>query len=79
MRSTGIGTDIMLLLRLRGNPNILPELERHYRLTEGIIKSLVIRLKAETQEEPVMVAHEGSGEEGEERSPREEDEDEEGR
>ena len=48
-----------VLLRLRGNSTILPELERHYRLTEGIIKSLVIRLKAEPKEEPVMVAHEG--------------------
>jgi small subunit ribosomal protein S6 len=67
-----------VLLRLRGNPVILPELERHYRLTEGIIKSLVIRLKAEPKEEPVMVAHEGSGED-EERSLREDEEDEEGR
>jgi small subunit ribosomal protein S6 len=68
-----------VLLRLRGNSSILPELERHYRLTEGIIKSLVIRLKAEPKEEPVMVAHaEPSGEE-EEHSLREDEEDEEGR
>jgi small subunit ribosomal protein S6 len=67
-----------VLLRIRGNPAILPELERHYRLTEGIIKSLVIRLKAEPKEEPVMVAHEVSGED-EERSLREDEEDEEGR
>jgi small subunit ribosomal protein S6 len=69
-----------VLLRLRGNSSILPELERHYRLTEGIIKSLVIRLKAEPKEEPVMVAHEGPppGEE-EERSLREDEEDEEDR
>ena len=67
-----------VLLRLRGNSAILPELERHYRLTEGIIKSLVIRLKAEPKEEPVMVAHEGPPGEEEEGSPRE-DEEEEGR
>jgi small subunit ribosomal protein S6 len=66
-----------VLLRLRTNPAILPELERHYRLTEGIIKSIVIRLKAEPKEEPVMVTREGSGEE-EGRSLRE-DEEEEGR
>jgi small subunit ribosomal protein S6 len=65
-----------VLLRLRGNSAILPELERHYRLTEGIIKSLVIRLKAEPQEEPVMVAREGLDED-EERSGREDEEDEE--
>jgi len=64
-----------VLLRLRTNPAILPELERHYRLTEGIIKSIVIRLKAEPKEEPVMVTHEGPGEEGE-RSQREDEEEE---
>jgi small subunit ribosomal protein S6 len=68
-----------VLLRLRGNPAFLPELERHYRLTEGIIKSLVIRLKAEPAEEPVMVAHEGVMGEEEERSLQEDEEDEEGR
>jgi small subunit ribosomal protein S6 len=67
-----------VLLRLRGNPAILPELERHYRLTEGIIKSLVIRLKAEPKEEPVMVATEGPGEEYE-RAVQEDEEDEEER
>jgi small subunit ribosomal protein S6 len=67
-----------VLLRLRGNPTILPELERHYRLTEGIIKSLVIRLKAEPKEEPVMVTADGSGEE-DEHSMQEDEEDEEGR
>ena len=67
-----------VLLRLRGDPAILPELERHYRLTEGIIKSLVIRLEAEPKEEPVMVAPEVAGED-EERSQREDEEDEEGR
>jgi small subunit ribosomal protein S6 len=67
-----------VLLRLQGNSTILPELERHYRLTEGIIKSLVIRLHAEPKEEPVMVAHEMSGEE-EERLPQDDEEDEEGR
>lgn len=67
-----------VLLRLRGNPTILPELERHYRLTEGIIKSLVIRLKAEPKEEPVMVTADGSGEE-DEHSTQEDEEDEEGR
>jgi small subunit ribosomal protein S6 len=67
-----------VLLRLRGNSAILPELERHYRLTEGIIKSLVIRLHAEPKEEPAMVAQAVPGEE-EERSPREYEEDEEGR
>jgi small subunit ribosomal protein S6 len=67
-----------VLLRLRGNPTLLPELERHYRLTEGIIKSLVIRLKAEPPAEPVMVAHEGSMGEDDERSLREDEEDEEG-
>ena len=67
-----------VLLRLQGNASILPELERHYRLTEGIIKSLVIRLKAEPKDEPVMVAHEVSGEE-EEHSLGEDEEDEEGR
>jgi small subunit ribosomal protein S6 len=65
-----------VLLRLRGSSAILPELERHYRLTEGIIKSLVIRLHTEPKEEPVLVAHEGLGEE-EERLPREGEEDEE--
>jgi small subunit ribosomal protein S6 len=64
-----------VLLRLRTNPAILPELERHYRLTEGIIKSIVIRLKAEPKEEPVMVTPEGPGEE-EERSLREDEEEE---
>jgi small subunit ribosomal protein S6 len=67
-----------VLLRLRGNPAILPELERHYRLTEGIIKSLVIRLEAEPKEEPVMVAPEVAGDD-EERSQQENEEDEEGR
>jgi small subunit ribosomal protein S6 len=67
-----------VLLRLRGSSTILPELERHYRLTEGIIKSLVIRLHAEPKEEPVLVAHDGSGEE-EERMPQDDEEDEEGR
>jgi small subunit ribosomal protein S6 len=67
-----------VLLRLRGNSVILPELERHYRLTEGIIKSLVIRLNAEPKEELVMVTQSVSGEE-EERSLREDEEDEEGR
>jgi ribosomal protein S6 len=67
-----------VLLRLRGNPAILPELERHYRLTEGIIKSLVIRLNAEPKEEPVMVAQSVSGEEEESSLP-EDEEDEEGR
>lgn len=68
-----------VLLRLRANAAVLPELERHYRLTEGIIKSLVIRLKAEPKEEPVMVAHEGAPGEDEERSIREDEEDEEER
>jgi small subunit ribosomal protein S6 len=67
-----------VLLRLRGNPTILPELERHYRLTEGIIKSLVIRLKAEPKEEPAMVTADGVGEE-DEHSMQEDEEDEEGR
>jgi small subunit ribosomal protein S6 len=67
-----------VLLRLQGNSAILPELERHYRLTEGIIKSLVIRLHAEPQEDPVLVAHEGPGEE-DEPSPQDDEEDEEGR
>jgi small subunit ribosomal protein S6 len=67
-----------VLLRLRTNPAILPELERHYRLTEAIVKSIVIRLKAEPKEEPVLVTHEGPGEE-EERAQREDEEDEEGR
>lgn len=54
-----------VLLRLRANASILQELERHYRLTEGIIKSLVIRLKAEPKDEPVMVSSEGQlGDEG---------------
>src|SRR6266511_6330995 len=66
-----------VLLRLQGNSAILPELERHYRLTEGIIKSLVIRLHAEPKEEPVLVAHEVSGDE-EEHSPQDDEEDEEG-
>ena len=64
-----------VLLRLRTNSAILPELERHYRLTEGIIKSIVIRLKAEPKEEPVLVTHEGPAEE-EERSPQEDEEEE---
>jgi small subunit ribosomal protein S6 len=64
-----------VLLRLRTNSAILPELERHYRLTEGIIKSIVIRLRAEPKEEPVLVTHEGPAEE-EERSPREDEEEE---
>jgi small subunit ribosomal protein S6 len=67
-----------VLLRLQGPSTILPELERHYRLTEGIIKSLVIRLHAEPKEEPVLVAHEGPGDD-EEHSPRDDEEDEEGR
>lgn len=67
-----------VLLRLRGDSAIIPELERHYRLTEGIIRSMVISLKAEPQEDPVMVASEGHGEE-EERALREDEEDEEGR
>ena len=64
-----------VLLRLRTNSAILPELERHYRLTEGIIKSIVIRLKAEPKEEPVLVTHEGPAEE-EARSPQEDEEEE---
>jgi small subunit ribosomal protein S6 len=68
-----------VLLRLRGSSAFLPELERHYRLTEGIIKSLVIRLKAEPKDEPVMVTHDGAPGEEEERSLREDEEDEEGR
>jgi small subunit ribosomal protein S6 len=68
-----------VLLRLRGNSTFLPELERHYRLTEGIIKSLLIRLKTEPKEEPVMVAHEGSLTEEDEHSLQEDEEDEEGR
>ena len=67
-----------VLLRLQGNSAILPELERHYRLTEGIIKSLVIRLHAEPKEEPVLVAQEVLGDE-EEHSPQDDEEDEEGR
>lgn len=67
-----------VLLRLRGNHTVLSELERHYRLTEGIIKSLVIRLAAEPKEEPVMVTHEAQGEE-ESRSLQGDEEDEEGR
>jgi small subunit ribosomal protein S6 len=67
-----------VLLRLRGNAAILPELERHYRLTEGIIKSLVIRLKTEPKDELVMVAHEVTGEE-EDHSLGEDEEDEEAR
>jgi small subunit ribosomal protein S6 len=67
-----------VLLRIRGDSAILPELERHYRLTEGIIRSMVISLKGEPKEEPVMVASEGAGEE-EERALREDEEDEEGR
>lgn len=67
-----------VLLRLRGDSAIIPELERHYRLTEGIMRSMVINLKAEPQEDPVMVASEGHGEE-EERALREDEEDEEGR
>jgi small subunit ribosomal protein S6 len=67
-----------VLLRLRGEPAILPELERHYRLTEGIIRSMVISLKAEPKEEPVLVASEGQGEE-EEHPLQEDEEDEEGR
>jgi len=67
-----------VLLRLQGNSTILAELERHYRLTEGIIKSLVIRLKAEPTEDPAMVARGArSGAGG--RSPREDEEDEEER
>jgi small subunit ribosomal protein S6 len=68
-----------VLLRLQANASVLPELERHYRLTEGIIKSLVIRLKAEPKEEPVLVAHEGAPGEDEEPSLREDEEDEEDR
>jgi len=67
-----------VLLRLRGNQRVLSELERHYRLTEGIIKSLVIHLAAEPKEEPVTVAHEAQGEE-ESRSLQGDEEDEEGR
>ncbi len=67
-----------VLLRLRGDSTILLELERHYRLTEGIIKSQVIRLKAEPKEDPVMVAQEARSEAGG-RPPREDEEDEEGR
>ena len=67
-----------VLLRLRGNAAILPELERHYRLTEGIIKSLVIRLKTEPKDELVMVAQEVTGEE-EDHSLGEDEEDEEAR
>jgi small subunit ribosomal protein S6 len=67
-----------VLLRLRGDSAVLPELERHYRLTEGIIRSMVISLKAEPQEEPILVASEGQGEE-EEPSLQEDEEDEEGR
>jgi small subunit ribosomal protein S6 len=66
-----------VLLQLRGNPAILPELERHYRLTEGIMRSMVIRLKAEPKPEPAMIATAAAGEEG--RSLREDEEDEEGR
>jgi small subunit ribosomal protein S6 len=65
-----------VLLRLQGNSTILPELERHYRLTEGIIKSLVIRLHAEPKEEPVLVAHELASDE-EEHSLQDDEEDEE--
>jgi small subunit ribosomal protein S6 len=68
-----------VLLRLQANASVLPELERHYRLTEGIIKSLVIRLKAEPKEEPVLVAHEGAQGEDEEPSLQGDGEDEEGR
>jgi small subunit ribosomal protein S6 len=64
-----------VLLRLRGDPAILPELERHYRLTESIIRSTVISLKTEPTDEPVLVASEGTGEE--EEHPQQEDEDEE--
>lgn len=65
-----------VLLRLRGDPAILPELERHYRLTEGIIRSMVISLTAEPkEEEPVLVASEGQGEE--EEHPQQEDEEDE--
>jgi len=67
-----------VLLRLQGSAALLPELERHYRLTEGIIKSLLIRLKAEPKDELAMVAHEVSGEE-EDHSLGEDEEDEEGR
>jgi small subunit ribosomal protein S6 len=67
-----------VLLRFRGNATLLPELERHYRLTEGIIRSMVINLKTEPTEEPVMVASEAPGED-EDRPLREDEEDEEGR
>jgi small subunit ribosomal protein S6 len=68
-----------VLLRLRGNSALLPELERHYRLTEGIIRSMVINLKAEPPQEPVMVAPEGGGEEEEQALQQEDEEDEEER
>jgi small subunit ribosomal protein S6 len=68
-----------VLLRLRANPALLLELERHYRLTEAIIKSLVIRLKGEPKDEPVMVASEGhTGEDGPPRRRGDRDRDEEG-
>jgi small subunit ribosomal protein S6 len=67
-----------VLLRFQGTPAILLELERHYRLTEGIIKSMVIRLKAEPKEEPVAATHEVHSEE-DDRSLGEDEEDEEGR
>ena len=67
-----------VLMRLRGDSTVLSELERHYRLTEVIIKSLVIRLKAEPKEEPVMVAQDSHSAAGG-RLSREDEEDEEGR
>jgi small subunit ribosomal protein S6 len=67
-----------VLLRFRGNAPILPELERHYRLTEGIIRSMVINLKTEPAEEPVMVASEVHGED-DDQPDRDDEEDEEGR
>ena len=68
-----------VLMRLRANPGVLQELERHYRLTEAIIKSLVIRLKGEPKDEPVMVASEDRiGEDGPPRRRGGRDRDEEG-
>lgn len=67
-----------VLLRLQANRAVLPELERHYRLTEGIIKSLIIRMDTEPKQEPIMVAHEAGAEE-KSRSLQRDEEDEEGR
>ena len=52
-----------VLLRLRANSVVLQELQRHYRLTEGIIKFMVIRLKTEPKDAPAMVAAEVQTEE----------------